>query len=47
VGLDHCETLGNTLQEIASNKAGIIKPNKPAVIGFNAKPYDVFINQAK
>lgn len=33
VGLDHQQFLGNTLTEIASEKAGIIKPGKPVVIG--------------
>jgi dihydrofolate synthase/folylpolyglutamate synthase len=30
---DHTEILGKTLKEIAYQKAGIIKPNKPVVIG--------------
>lgn len=33
VGLDHKETLGSTLAEIAEQKAGIFKPGKTAVIG--------------
>ena len=33
IGLDHCALLGNTLAEIASEKAGIIKPGVPCVIG--------------
>lgn len=33
IGLDHCDMLGNTLGEIAFEKAGIIKPKTPAVIG--------------
>ena len=33
IGLDHCALLGNTLQEIAAEKAGIIKPGVPVVIG--------------
>ncbi|MEQ3796375.1 folylpolyglutamate synthase/dihydrofolate synthase family protein [Flavobacteriaceae bacterium MJ-SS4] len=33
IGLDHTQYLGNTLQEIAVEKAGIIKPNIPVVIG--------------
>lgn len=33
IGYDHTEFLGNTLQEIAAEKAGIIKPNTPVVIG--------------
>ena len=27
LGFDHCELLGNTIEEIAWQKAGIIKPN--------------------
>ena len=33
IGLDHTEFLGNTLQKIAAEKAGIIKPGVPCVIG--------------
>lgn len=33
IGLDHMQFLGNTLKEIASEKAGIIKPGIPVVIG--------------
>lgn len=33
IGLDHTQYLGNTLPEIAGEKAGIIKPNTPVVIG--------------
>ena len=33
IGLDHCDMLGSTLGEIAFEKAGIIKPAVPAVIG--------------
>lgn len=33
IGLDHTEFLGNTLEMIAFEKAGIIKPHKPIVIG--------------
>lgn len=33
IGLDHCDMLGNTLGEIAFEKAGIIKPGVPAVVG--------------
>ncbi|MCM1502464.1 MAG: Mur ligase family protein [Bacteroidales bacterium] len=33
IGLDHCDMLGGTLPEIAFEKAGIIKPSVPAVIG--------------
>ena len=33
IGLDHCDMLGETLPEIAFEKAGIIKPRVPVVIG--------------
>lgn len=33
IGLDHTQFLGTTLEEIAREKAGIIKPNVPVVIG--------------
>ena len=33
IGLDHTESLGGTLAEIATEKAGIFKPDVPAVIG--------------
>ena len=37
IGLDHTDILGNTLEEIAFNKAGIIKENGNAVI-YRGKP---------
>src|SRR3954471_446057 len=33
IGYDHMNILGDTLQEIAFEKAGIIKPNTPVIIG--------------
>ena len=33
IGLEHCEHLGDTLAAIAGEKAGIIKPGVPAVVG--------------
>ncbi len=33
IGLDHCDMLGDTIEQIAAEKAGIIKPGKPVVIG--------------
>ncbi len=33
IGLDHTEYLGDTLEAIAAEKAGIFKPGRPAVIG--------------
>ena len=33
ISFDHVQFLGNTLDKIASEKAGIIKPNTPVIIG--------------
>lgn len=33
IGFDHCEILGRTLEQIAAEKAGIIKPRVPVVLG--------------
>ena len=33
IGLDHCDVLGDSLGEIAFEKAGIIKPRVPVVVG--------------
>ncbi len=33
IGLDHCEILGSELGQIAAEKAGIIKPGRPVVLG--------------
>lgn len=33
IGLDHVKFLGDTMEKIAGEKAGIIKPNTPVVIG--------------
>lgn len=33
IGLDHCEFLGDTLESIAAEKAGIFRPNAAAIIG--------------
>ncbi len=43
IGMDHTAFLGNTLPKIAFEKAGIIKPNTPVVIGeFNPETFPVF-----
>lgn len=43
IGLDHTNMLGNTLEEIAVEKAGIIKKNVPVVIGeYQKETYPVF-----
>ena len=47
IGLDHINILGDTLQQIAAEKAGIIKPGVPVVIGERQKGIeDVFIRAA-
>lgn len=33
ISLDHCEMLGETVERISAEKAGIIKPGRPVVIG--------------
>ncbi|MBR1921296.1 MAG: bifunctional folylpolyglutamate synthase/dihydrofolate synthase, partial [Kiritimatiellae bacterium] len=33
IGLDHCEWLGDTVEKIAAEKAGIVKPGVPVVLG--------------
>ncbi len=33
IGLEHCEYLGDTIEAIALEKAGIIKPTRPVVLG--------------
>jgi dihydrofolate synthase/folylpolyglutamate synthase len=38
VGLDHCEWLGGTIEEIGVEKAGIFRPGRPAIFGSRACP---------
>lgn len=48
ISYDHQNLLGNTLAEIASEKAGIIKPNIPVIIGRKKEETnEVFIKKAK
>ena len=48
IGFDHTQFLGNTLPEIANEKAGIIKPRTPIVIGeTHEKTKEVFMERAK
>ncbi len=48
VGMDHIGMLGNSLEEIASVKAGIIKPKTIVVSGITqTKPAQVIIKRAK
>jgi dihydrofolate synthase/folylpolyglutamate synthase len=47
IGYDHQNLLGNTLEKIASEKAGIIKKNVPVVIGeLQSETMQVFQNKA-
>jgi dihydrofolate synthase / folylpolyglutamate synthase len=47
IGYDHMNILGNTLEKIASEKAGIIKQNIPVIIGeYLAETKNVFIEKA-
>lgn len=48
ISLDHQQYLGDTIEKIAFEKAGIIKPNKPIVIGEKQKEsFPVFEQIAK
>jgi len=48
IGHDHMDMLGDTLEAIAGEKAGIIKPNTPVVIGQKQEAVaDVFLAKAK
>jgi dihydrofolate synthase/folylpolyglutamate synthase len=47
IGMDHMDSLGYTLKEIAEKKAGIIKYKKPSLIGIDCNPIEVFIDRAK
>ena len=48
IGFDHTEFLGNTLVKIAREKAGIIKPNIPVVIGeSHPQTMNVFLDRAR
>ena len=48
IGLDHTQFLGNTIELIAAEKSGIIKPEIPVVIGeYTAETKNVFWAKAK
>jgi dihydrofolate synthase/folylpolyglutamate synthase len=48
IGYDHMDILGDTLEKIAFEKAGIIKPGIPVVIGeYLPETKDIFISKAK
>jgi len=48
IGMDHMNMLGNTMQEIATEKAGIIKKETPVIIGETQEAIkDIFLLKAK
>lgn len=48
IGMDHMNLLGDTLQKIAGEKAGIIKARKPVVISqYQSEVAGLFLNKAK
>lgn len=48
IGFDHTSLLGNTMEEIATEKSGIIKNNTPVIIGRKQKECEnVFIRKSK
>lgn len=48
ISLDHTQFLGVSLEEIAAEKAGIIKPHTPVVIGeYHPQTAKVFLEKAK
>ena len=48
IGFDHTQFLGNTLESIAFEKAGIIKNNVPVVIGeYTQETKEVFLKKSK
>jgi len=38
IALDHCEWLGDNVESIGREKAGIFRPNAPAIFGARARP---------
>ena len=48
IGFDHTQFLGNTLEAIAGEKAGIIKPSTPVVVGeTQTETSSVFLEKAR
>ncbi|RMG76054.1 MAG: bifunctional folylpolyglutamate synthase/dihydrofolate synthase, partial [Bacteroidetes bacterium] len=48
IGYDHVQFLGNTLEQIAFEKAGIIKPETPVIIGKKQpETENIFISKAR
>ena len=47
VGLDHCDYLGDTVEKIAVEKAGIFRNQRPAVIGQHDPPESLLVAARK
>lgn len=48
IAMDHTEFLGDSLEAIATEKAGILKPNVPCITGMQAEPvFDVIAHKAQ
>jgi len=47
IARDHAAFLGETIEEIAAEKAGILRPNVPAVVGFQDYPSAVEVFEAR
>lgn len=47
IGYDHMKYLGNTLDSIAMNKAGLIKGGVPIILGPNTHPKQIFYDKIK
>ncbi len=47
IGLDHMDILGNTIEEIAKQKAGIIKSNNDTIMCFQDKVTDIINDKCK
>ena len=46
IGLDHCAWLGDTVEKIAAEKAGIVKPGVPVVLGTNESSVVAVVRRA-
>ncbi len=45
IGIDHTEVLGDTIEKIAAEKCGIIKPHCPVITGCGGKALEVIQNR--
>lgn len=47
IGFDHMDILGHTIEEIADNKAGIIKKNKDTIMCYQENVNDIFTRKCR